>query len=112
MIRKIFLILIGPISCITYPIDKISDGKAQAFNKWFSEFMSEVLIQPFHLLLYVVLMIKDVHNYKLGGLILNIILTAVAMIVMVLIYLMVYILSMQLIEFFINLIEEAVYMYG
>ena len=52
----IFLILLGPISCITYPIDKISDGKAQAFNKWFSEFMSEVLIQPFHLLLYLVLM--------------------------------------------------------
>ena len=52
----IFLILLGPISCVTYPIDKISDGKAQAFNKWFSEFMSEVLIQPFHLLLYIVLM--------------------------------------------------------
>jgi hypothetical protein len=63
-------------------------------------------------LLYVVLMIKDVHNYKLGGLILNIILTAVAMIVMVLIYLMVYILSMQLIEFVVGLIEEAVYIYG
>ena len=51
----IFLILLGPISCITYPIDKISDGKAQAFNKWFSEFLYNVLIQPFHLLLYLVL---------------------------------------------------------
>jgi len=51
----IFLILLGPISCITYPIDKISDGKAQAFNKWFSEFLYNVLIQPFHLLLYTVL---------------------------------------------------------
>jgi hypothetical protein len=61
---------------------------------------------------YCILMIKDIHNYKVGGLVLNIVLTAVAMIVMVLIYLMVYILSMQLIEFFINLIEEAVYMYG
>lgn len=63
-------------------------------------------------LLYCVLMIKDIHNYKLGGLILNIVLTAVAMIVIVLIYLMVYILSMQLIQFFASLIEEAVYMYG
>lgn len=51
----IFLILLGPISCITYPIDKISDGKAQAFNKWLSEFIYNVIIQPFHLLLYVVL---------------------------------------------------------
>lgn len=63
-------------------------------------------------ILYVVLMIKDVHNYKLGALILNILLTAIAMIVMVLIYLMVYILSMQLIQFIVGLIEEAVYIYG
>lgn len=51
----IFLILLGPVSCVTYPIDKISDGKAQAFNKWFSEFLYQVIIQPFHLLLYIVL---------------------------------------------------------
>lgn len=51
----IFLILLGPISCITYPIDKISDGKAQAFNKWFSEFLYNVIVQPFHLLIYIVL---------------------------------------------------------
>lgn len=50
-----FLILLGPISCITYPIDKISDGKAQAFNRWFSEFLYQVIIQPFHLLIYIVL---------------------------------------------------------
>ena len=51
----IFLILLGPVSCITYPIDKISDGKAQAFNRWFSEFLYQVIVQPFHLLLYIVL---------------------------------------------------------
>ena len=51
----IFLILLGPISCITYPIDKISDGKAQAFNKWLTEFIYNILVQPFHLLLYLVL---------------------------------------------------------
>ena len=51
----IFLILLGPISCITYPIDKIGDGKAQAFNKWLTEFVYNVLIQPFHLLIYIVL---------------------------------------------------------
>lgn len=51
----VFLILLGPVSCITYPIDKISDGKAQAFNRWFAEFLYQVIIQPFHLLLYIVL---------------------------------------------------------
>ena len=51
----IFLIFLGPISCITYPIDKIGDGKAQAFNKWLTEFIYQVIIQPFHLLLYIVL---------------------------------------------------------
>lgn len=51
----IFLILLAPISAVTYPIDKIADGKAQAFNKWFYEFLYNVIIQPFHLLIYVVL---------------------------------------------------------
>ncbi len=54
-IRIIFLILLAPISCITYPIDKISDGKAQAYNRWFQEFFYTIIIQPFHLLIYIVL---------------------------------------------------------
>lgn len=54
-IRVIFLILLAPISCITYPIDKISDGKAQAYNRWFQEFLYTIIIQPFHLLIYIVL---------------------------------------------------------
>ena len=51
----IFLSLLAPITCITYPIDKISDGKAQAYDMWFKEFLYNVIIQPFHLLIYVVL---------------------------------------------------------
>lgn len=50
-----FLALIAPITCITYPVDKLGDGKAQAFEFWFKEFLMEAIIQPFHLLLYVVL---------------------------------------------------------
>ncbi len=50
-----FLILLAPISCITYPIDKMGDGKSQAFDFWFKEFFMEIIIQPFHLLLYMVL---------------------------------------------------------
>lgn len=51
----IFLVLLAPITAITYPIDKISDGKSQAFDMWFKEFLYQVIIQPFHLLIYVVL---------------------------------------------------------
>lgn len=55
MMTIIFLILIAPVTSITYAIDKIGDGKAQAFNMWFQEFFYQVIIQPFHLLIYVVL---------------------------------------------------------
>ena len=57
----IFLILLAPISAVTYPIDKIVDGKAQAFNKWFYEFLYNIIIQPFHLLIYVVLVLSLIH---------------------------------------------------
>ena len=36
-------------------IDKISDGKAQAFNMWLKEYIGNLLIQPVHLLLYMIL---------------------------------------------------------
>ena len=60
----------------------------------------------------IVIMLKDIHNYSLGGLILNIALTLVAMIVIVLVFLVIYILSMQLFDFIINLFREAVLIYG
>lgn len=50
-----FLTLIAPFVAMTYPIDKINDGKAQAFNMWFKEYIFNLLIQPMHLLLYTVL---------------------------------------------------------
>lgn len=50
-----FLTLIAPLVAVTYPIDKISDGKAQGFDKWFKEYIFNLLLQPMHLLLYYVL---------------------------------------------------------
>ena len=50
-----FLTLIGPVVAMTYPIDKIKDGSAQGFSKWFREYEFNLLIQPMHLLLYYVL---------------------------------------------------------
>ena len=50
-----FLTLIAPLVALTYPIDKLKDGQAQAFNMWFKEYIFNVLIQPFHLLIYTIL---------------------------------------------------------
>ena len=50
-----FLTMIAPMVALTYPIDKISDGSAQGFSKWFKEYIFNLLVQPMHLLLYYIL---------------------------------------------------------
>ena len=50
-----FLTVIAPLVALTYPIDKISDGQAQAFSMWLKDYMYNLLLQPFHLLLYTML---------------------------------------------------------
>ena len=49
-----FFTMIAPLVALTYPIDKMKDGKAQAFNYWFKEYVFYSLLQPLHLLLYTV----------------------------------------------------------
>ena len=49
-----FLTLMAPLVAITYPIDKISDGKAQAYGIWLKEFIFNSLLQPFHLIIYTI----------------------------------------------------------
>lgn len=53
-----FLTIIAPLVALTYPIDKINDGKAQAFNMWLKEYIFNLLIQPMHLLLYYILVLS------------------------------------------------------
>lgn len=55
LIYMVFLTLIAPLVALTYPIDKVKDGQAQAFNFWFREYLYNLLIQPLHLLLYIIL---------------------------------------------------------
>lgn len=50
-----FLTIIAPFVAMTYPLDKMSDGSAQAFNTWLKEYIYNLLIQPVHLILYTVL---------------------------------------------------------
>ena len=54
LLMMAFLTLIAPVVALTYPIDKISDGKAQAFDSWLKEYIFNALIQPFHLIIYTV----------------------------------------------------------
>ncbi len=56
VVNMAFLTLIAPMVALTYPIDKVSDGKAQAFNMWMKEFTYNALIQPLHLIIYIVLL--------------------------------------------------------
>lgn len=55
VIYMAFLTLIAPLVAMTYPLDKLRDGKAQAFDMWFKEYEFNLLLQPMHLILYTVL---------------------------------------------------------
>lgn len=59
-----FLTLIAPLVAVTYPIDKITDGSAQGFDKWMKEYIFTLLIQPMHLLLYYILVVSA---FQLAG---------------------------------------------
>ncbi len=52
MVTVAFLIMISPLIVVTYSIDKMGDGKSQALNTWLKEFSYNVLIQPFHCVIY------------------------------------------------------------
>lgn len=49
-----FLTMISPLIALTYPLDKIKDGQAQAFTIWIREYIFNCLLQPVHLLLYTI----------------------------------------------------------
>ena len=52
MLTLAFLTLISPLITLTYSIDKMGDGKAQALNTWLKEYVFTTLIQPFHCIIY------------------------------------------------------------
>ena len=52
MITIAFLIIISPLVTVTYSLDKMGDNKSQALNEWFKEFTYNILIQPFHCIIY------------------------------------------------------------
>ena len=50
-----FLTMIAPLITLTYPLDKIKDSKAQAFDMWIKDYVFFVLLQVVHMLLYYIL---------------------------------------------------------
>lgn len=54
VITVAFLTLMAPLVAFTYPIDKMNDGSAQAFNMWLKEYIFNALLQPFHLIIYTI----------------------------------------------------------
>jgi hypothetical protein len=52
MLKLAFLVIISPLITLTYSIDKMGDGKAQALGAWLKEFVYTILIQPFHCIIY------------------------------------------------------------
>ena len=49
-----FLTLIAPLVSLTYPLDKIKDSKAQAFQFWLKEYIFNAILPIIHLILYTV----------------------------------------------------------
>ena len=54
MLKIAFLVIISPLITLTYSIDKMGDGKAQALGTWLKEFVYTVLLQVFHCIIYMV----------------------------------------------------------
>ncbi|MBP3801936.1 MAG: hypothetical protein J6I85_07975 [Clostridia bacterium] len=62
-----FLIVISPLITITYSIDKIGDGKSQALGTWLREFIYNLLIQPFHCIIYLIFVTSGLTMLETGG---------------------------------------------
>ncbi len=52
MLKVAFLIIISPLITLTYAVDKMGDGKAQALGNWIREFVFTVITQIFHCIIY------------------------------------------------------------
>lgn len=79
MITISFLIIIAPLISVTYSIDKIDNNRSEILNTWLKEFLYNVLIQPFHCIIYSVFigMSLDLigNGTDFGAMVLSVILT-------------------------------------
>lgn len=62
-----FLTMIAPLITLTYPIDKIKDGQAQAFGIWVKEYVYNTLLPIIHIILYYMLIGSALDFIKAGN---------------------------------------------
>ena len=48
------LTMFAPIIGVLYPINRVNGSRSHALNLWFKEYFGNLIIQPFHLLLYTI----------------------------------------------------------
>lgn len=49
------LTMIAPLVALTYPLDKVKDSRAQAFNFWLKEYIANAILPIIHYILYSIL---------------------------------------------------------
>ena len=94
----------APVILFKLPIDLVSN--LLTYNEGYVFTILNFFIWAWSIF-NIILMLKEIHNYTVKELILNIILTFVAIVVLILLALVIYILANQLIQFIINLIKEG-----
>ena len=107
--RDIFIgtmVSFAPIILFKIPVDIISNFLT--YNEGYLYQILNGLLWAWSII-NLIIMISQIHNYKLGEFILNVVLTFLAVVIMVLLYLVLYILTMQFIQFIIGLFREGVY---
>lgn len=62
-----FLTMIAPLIALTYPLDKIKDGQAQAFSMWIREYVFTALLPIIHTVIYYMLVSSALSFITDGG---------------------------------------------
>ncbi len=66
MVTIAFLVMISPLITVTYSLDRMGDGKSQALNTWFKNFVYNILLQPFHCIIYLALVQTAIKSMSLN----------------------------------------------
>lgn len=107
--RDIFIgaiVSFAPIILFKIPVDLISN--VLTYNEGYLYNILNGVLWAWSIF-NIILMIKEIHNYTLKELIINILLTFIAVVIMVLLFLVVYVLANQLVQFIVGLVREGVY---
>ena len=62
-----FLTMVAPLIALTYPLDKIKDGQAQAFGLWMREYIFNALLPIIHIVIYYMLVGSAIDFITNGG---------------------------------------------